>query len=162
MKKFPGFRVIVLAVTLAFIPGAATAQGGTREDIVELLELTGSDKLMEQMVATMLPQIINVVRVSFPDVPESLLLQFEQRALTVFHESQPELVDILVGVYDRHLTEQEVGDLIAFYRTPTGKRIITVMPVILQESMALGNQWGRMVGERIARDVLTDMSEGKK
>lgn len=39
-------------------------------------------------------------------------------------------------VYDRHFTAEELRDLLAFYRTPTGRKSIEVMPRLFADSMA--------------------------
>lgn len=52
-----------------------------------------------------------------------------------------ELVDqIYYPMYDRHFSEPELKDILAFYDSPTGKRTIQVMPQLVQESMQKTNQ----------------------
>ena len=47
-----------------------------------------------------------------------------------------ELVEeITVPVYDKHFTENELQDLINFYRTPTGKKLVSVTPMMALETM---------------------------
>jgi hypothetical protein len=40
-------------------------------------------------------------------------------------------------IYAEQFTEQQIDDLLAFYRSPTGLAIVDKMPVLLQESSAL-------------------------
>jgi uncharacterized protein len=52
-----------------------------------------------------------------------------------------ELVDqVYYPMYDRHFSEPELKDILAFYDSPTGKRTIQVMPQLVQESMQKTNQ----------------------
>jgi hypothetical protein len=44
--------------------------------------------------------------------------------------------NLSVDIYDRYFTEAELKDLIAFYRSPTGKKTIEVMPKMFTESFA--------------------------
>jgi hypothetical protein len=39
-------------------------------------------------------------------------------------------------IYARHFTEQELRDILAFYRTPTGVKALQRLPQVLAESMA--------------------------
>ena len=41
----------------------------------------------------------------------------------------------LYKVYDKHYTEQDLSELIAFYRTPIGKKVVAVSPLIESETM---------------------------
>ncbi len=49
-----------------------------------------------------------------------------------------DLEGIVVKLYMESFSEAELRDLIAFYRTPTGKKALTVMPQLMQKGMALG------------------------
>ena len=38
-------------------------------------------------------------------------------------------------LYDRYFEESELKEILAFYRTPTGKKAVSVLPAIMQEGM---------------------------
>ena len=40
-----------------------------------------------------------------------------------------EMADIIVPIYDKHFTESDIDGLIAFYRTPVGKKFIKELPL---------------------------------
>jgi len=42
--------------------------------------------------------------------------------------------DAIYPLYDKFYTEQELRDLIAFYRTPTGQKVIETLPQLFSES----------------------------
>ncbi|MBB1455140.1 DUF2059 domain-containing protein [Pseudoalteromonas sp. SG43-5] len=44
---------------------------------------------------------------------------------------------MMVNVYDKHFSEQEIADMLAFYKTDTGQKILEKMPVVMQESMQM-------------------------
>jgi hypothetical protein len=43
--------------------------------------------------------------------------------------------DVSLPLYDKYLTESELRDLVVFYKSPTGKKVIEVMPNLVAESM---------------------------
>ncbi len=51
--------------------------------------------------------------------------------------------DLLAGIYARNFTVDEIHDLTAFYRSPTGQKLIARQPIIARESLAAGQQFGR-------------------
>jgi len=53
--------------------------------------------------------------------------------------------EVSIPVYDKHFTEQQMRDLITFYKTPTGKRMIEVTPQLTMELMTA------MVGKMIPK-----------
>jgi uncharacterized protein len=51
--------------------------------------------------------------------------------------------DVLAGVYASNFSVDELHDLIAFYQTPTGQKLIARQPIIARESMVAGQQFGQ-------------------
>ena len=77
-------------------------------------------------------------------VPDSVWTAFE---VEFSKTSMDELVTMLVPVYQKHLTENDLQGMIEFYQTPVGKKYAQKTPLIMQESMQVGQQWGMKVGE---------------
>ena len=45
----------------------------------------------------------------------------------------------MVPVYQKHLTESDVNDLIAFYSSPVGQKVLREMPTIISEAMQVSS-----------------------
>lgn len=109
------------------------------KDIKRLLILTGSDKLGLQVISNMATQY----RTMFPNVPEEFWQEF------LAEVSGEGLINLVVPVYVKHYTHDDIKGLIAFYQSPLGRKVIRVMPAVMQESMALGQIWGQDIAEKI-------------
>jgi uncharacterized protein len=46
-----------------------------------------------------------------------------------------ELLQVMIPVYQKHLTKEDVEALNAFYSTPSGQRILKEMPAVTAEAM---------------------------
>lgn len=57
-----------------------------------------------------------------------------------------------------HFTQDEIRQLIAFYQTPLGTKLIEKLPAITQESMTIGMKWG----EEIAAKAMAKLEARKK
>ena len=58
------------------------------------------------------------------------------------------LVNELVNsVYDKHFTLAEIKDLIVFYKSPTGQRMIKLTPVLVQDTM-------RVMSEKLVPKIM--------
>lgn len=68
-----------------------------------------------------------------------------------------EFTDQLAAVYARHFTIDELHNIIAFYKTPTGQKMIAQLPDIAKENMALGQQFGRSVALDIQTRALESL-----
>ena len=71
------------------------------------------------------------------------------------------LIALVVPVYDKHYSDDEIKQLIAFYETPIGKRTVTEMPQVLAESQQVGSKYGETVGRDAMLEVLEEHPELK-
>ncbi len=49
-----------------------------------------------------------------------------------------DLEPAMVKIYQDNFPQEDINGLIAFYKTPLGKTTIEKMPVVMQQSMAVG------------------------
>jgi uncharacterized protein len=110
-----------------------------QKDIRKLLRITGSGELGTQVMG----QMIGSMKKTMPQVPEKFWADFMKEVHT------EELVDLIVPVYDRNLTHDDIKELIRFYESPTGKKFVSVLPKITQESMVVGEKWGRELAMKV-------------
>jgi hypothetical protein len=134
---------------LVVLGGAVHAEESQKQkDIRKLLKITGSGELGQQVMGQMMANF----KKSMPQVPEKFWNDFMKEVHT------EELIDLIVPVYDRNLTHDDVKELIKFYETPTGKKFVSVLPKITQESMAVGEKWGRDLAIRVMSKLQAQQS----
>ncbi len=114
-------------------------------DIKTLLTLTKSGEL----AVSMMQEMLNSYRQGLPQVPEEFWTKFAKKVKT------EDLVEMLVPIYDRHLTHSEVTSLIEFFQSPVGKKLVSVQPEIMKESMQVGQAWG----EKLANEVTAELQK---
>lgn len=117
--------------------------GPKAEKIQKLLELTGSGKVGAQVAK----QMIVTFQKTYPKVDQKI---WDELANEIKAE---DLIALMIPIYDKYYTEDDVDQLIVFYNTPIGKKSTEVLPAISQESMAAGQAWGRKIGEKIAQKL---------
>ena len=44
---------------------------------------------------------------------------------------------MMINLYDKQFTEQEISDMLAFYKTESGQAILKKMPQVMQASMQM-------------------------
>ncbi len=60
-----------------------------------------------------------------------------------------DMIKLIVPIYAKHYTNNDIKELIAFYRTPIGKKVIEKQSIIMQESMAAGLVYGKEINKKI-------------
>ncbi|MDT8070792.1 MAG: DUF2059 domain-containing protein [Terriglobia bacterium] len=109
-------------------------------DIHRLLELTGTREMVEQMKSSMMEQF----RRNAPGIPPDMFneIMAELKA--------DDLMDSMIPVYSKHFTGEDIKQMIAFYQSPFGQKVLREMPQIILESNEVGTRWGDGVVTRVA------------
>ena len=61
------------------------------------------------------------------------------------------LIELLVPVYQKHFTVEDLKDAIQMYKTPIGKKIREKTPIIAQETMQASMQWGMELSQKMQK-----------
>jgi hypothetical protein len=75
---------------------------------------------------------------------------------------ESEIGDGMVGVYAGEFTEQELKDLVAFYKSPLGQKLITNEPKAISLSMQVMNAWAQNFSEVVASAFRAEMKKRGK
>jgi tetratricopeptide (TPR) repeat protein len=114
--------------------------GDKQKDIVRLIEMSG----MAETADLILQNLVEQYRDHFPEVPQQL---WDEISVALAPE---DLVSLFAPIYDRYFTHQDVLELIDFFETPLGQKLIRTQPMITQEALEIGQVWG----ERKAQEIL--------
>jgi hypothetical protein len=106
----------------------------------KMFEASGAEKTYEVVIL----QMFTMYKEIYTTVPEDLWDDLEKEFRKT---SFKELVDLLAPVYYKHLTLKDLESLIEFYESPVGQKLVEKTPLITQESMVIGQEWGKIIGE---------------
>jgi uncharacterized protein len=124
------------AATAANAVTAAPEHPITADQVHEMLQLTGALKLMQQMLDGLMP----VLKQSLPPyMPVDVFEDFRRSLLGV------DLQAALVTSYQAHISTEDAAQILTFYRTPAGQRLLAAMPLIQKDTQRIGQQMGQQV-----------------
>ena len=75
---------------------------------------------------------------------------------------QQEIGEGMAKIYASVFTEQELKDLVTFYKTPLGQKLLATEPTAIQTSMAYMNQWAQGFAEVVNGEFRTEMKKRGK
>lgn len=128
-----------LVFALAFVSFSAISAKTKTEKIKELMYITNSG----DMGVMMIDRFIEHYSQLMSDVPATFWEEFRKEI------SSEGLIDIVVPIYDKHLTEAEIDELLRFYKTPVGSKFVQTLPAIYQESYEAGAAFGEELGQKV-------------
>jgi hypothetical protein len=66
----------------------------------------------------------------------------------------PGLVEDIIPEYARSFSLAELQELLRFYESPIGRRLIAEQAGLTQRSMEIGQRWGTRLGTEVAQDLV--------
>ena len=124
----------------------------------EIIDIKGSLKLFEPIVVGVIEQHKSIMLQSNPMLSRDLT-EVSNRLRIEFAPRRAELEKEMVRIYAQAFTEQELKELVTFYKSPLGKKLIDQEPKVLDSSMARASEWA----DKLAGEVVTRMrAEMKK
>ena len=75
---------------------------------------------------------------------------------------EKEIGEGMATVYANEFTEQELKDLVAFYKSPLGKKLLASEPRAIQFSMSYMKQWAQIFSETVNGEFRAEMRKRGK
>lgn len=156
MKQWCGVLAICLVAAVLAQPAAAQSK---TEKVRELLALTQTESMIQQLLPVAVQQARSMVSRLRPDIPKAVWDRTMAEMEVAFRESIWEFIEEVIPIYEQNLTEEEVDGMLAFYRTPVGQSVVKKLPKLTQESMLAGQQWGIAVHERMHKRMVEKLAD---
>ena len=155
MRKFALFFLVVLcswtataqqsvaeAAVLARNSRQSAAELATRDEVLTLLETLQVRKTMAVMLENM-KQIMNEAteksfREKVPNPTPKQLAALHGMVDDMVDGQLDDLLNAIIPIYQRHLTKTDIEEMIRFYSSPVGQKLLREQPQIIQESMQAG------------------------
>ncbi|MCU0869226.1 MAG: DUF2059 domain-containing protein [Burkholderiales bacterium] len=151
--------LVALTLLAALVHATASAEELTpqkRDDIKKLFATTGGTKMGAQFAGMITSQLARNLKAVKPGTPDKAFVAVNKDLTALFDDrmSQPGgLIDQVIPVYDRNFTHAEIKELLAFYDTPIGRKVVETLPRVVGESMQIGQAWGQSLGPEIESRV---------
>ncbi|HEX8372769.1 MAG TPA: DUF2059 domain-containing protein [Chthoniobacterales bacterium] len=124
----------------------AAVEPEKKKEIEEMLKLTGAESMMRQMIT----QMIGQMQKGMPAAPAGFWEKFSAKMDT------REFMEMIIPVYDKYYTLEDLRAANAFYSSAAGKRMVSTMPQIMSESMKMGQAWGEKIGRQAAEEIAAE------
>src|SRR5215813_1486429 len=106
----------------------------------DLLVLMSRDlvaQLAGQVTAQMWPAIESRLRAYNPNIDAEAIVDLRKELNRIQFEYMMNIIAEGPAIYARHFTAQELREITAFYRTPTGGKLLRLTPQLSAEVMAM-------------------------
>ena len=141
--------LLLLCIAPALMAQSTPAAAATKEESVrKLLNLTDAKGTFKRAIEAQL----NMMKGNVPSIPPKFWDE-------VLKEVDPDkFMELIIPVYDKLFTKDEIEGMIAFYETPLGKKLVATLPQIITESSAAGDKYGQEVATKVIKRMQAEGS----
>lgn len=131
-----------LLLILAALPALAQqAAPPSDESLRQLFEATHASRMLDNLLSTfdtgMQAGMREALKGAKPNArQQQIIADMRAQIVAEFRStlSWQKLEPIYLDIYRRNFTQQEVNDMLAFYRTPSGRAVVDKMPTAMQQA----------------------------
>ena len=125
MFRYQRLALLTLVMGLLGMTGLAADEAAHRQAVARLFELTAMQQKIEASVDT-------VLAMQLAQNPELQSQAGTVREFLERHVGWDSMQGVLTDLYLQEFSEQEINEMNAFYSTPTGRKVIERLPLLVQ------------------------------
>jgi hypothetical protein len=156
------WKSVAAALFLGLIASAASAQKAPTPAQVELARQIINTSGEVHALDPLIPSVMQAAYTNFvqqnPDLQKPLV-ETMQALQPEFMQKQAEVADMMANAYASHFTEAELKEILAFYNTPTGKKMVGELPKVMQQSLASAREYGNKLSEQLVARIREEMKK---
>ncbi len=136
-------RIVVVLVLLLICPPAYADEASHRKACEDLLKMMNVDKMMAPMYGQIKrTQMESMKNINIPEDMKDISDRYFERMNDLLKKemSWDNLKGDFVNVYIEVFSESEVNEIIGFYNSPIGKKLVERSPILMQKSMEISQK----------------------
>ena len=162
---FRSINRLALIAALAFgwivMAGTARAQtpsAGALAAAKELVALKGGAAMFDPLIPGVIESAKNQLLPTNPQL-SGPLTEVANQLHKEYAPRRAELTDMVATIYAQHFTEAELKDIVAFYKTPAGKKMLVQEPTAIKQSLDAAQDWANKFSDDVLVRFRTEMAK---
>jgi uncharacterized protein len=141
------------ATTASIESGAPPAHPATEDQIREYLSLLGVEKVAHEMLNS---ELRAMQATAAPYYPASFWTDMNDSFQKL------DITAVYLSLYQKYVSREEMQASIDFYRSPAGKKMLAMQPMIIRDAQAVLRQRGGEVGAAVYARHKDEIEAAKK
>jgi hypothetical protein len=144
-------RLAAAAIALAIASPAAHAQQPSAASMLvakEIVTTTGATVFFNPLVAGVIEQAKNLFLQQDPGLSRDAN-EISEKMLKDLTPRMSEIADEVARLYATRFSEKELKELLAFYKSPVGKKLLVEQPKVVDGSLKFAQDWANKLSEEV-------------
>jgi uncharacterized protein len=150
----------VVIALVAFTVGATAQQpsAAAMQTAKEIVDVTGATALFNPLIAGVVEQAKNLFLQQNPGLGKDLNeITAKMRADLAPRFS--ELTDEVAKLYTAHFSDAELKQVLAFYKSPIGMKLIAEQPKVGEESLKFAQDWANKLSDQVTANMRDELKK---
>ena len=152
------------AIAFALVVAGAAAHAAEQPSATsmatakKLIAVTDATAVFNPLIAGVVEQAKNMYLQQNPTLGKDL----NEIASQIRKNLQPrfsELTDEVAKLYATHFTEKELKEILAFYSSPAGKKLLAQQPIVINSSMKFAQEWANKLSEQVTAKMREELKK---
>ncbi|MCF8477001.1 MAG: DUF2059 domain-containing protein [Pseudolabrys sp.] len=154
-------RLAIIAATMILSAPAAYAQNQSPAALLtaaQIVKVTGAANLFNPLVAGVVEQAKNLFLQQDPGLGGDL----NEVAAKMRADLEPRLSELtgeVARIYATHFSEEELKELLAFYNSPVGKKLVQEQPNIVNDSLKFAQDWANTLSDEVVKKMRAELQK---
>ena len=129
----------LLLVILILISVLMNCQAQTKQENIKVLfQLMQTDSVVEKMMNSMIPVMMKSIPQQQDSTAKSKLEATMKKMTEVMMDITKRLMnEDMLAIYDKYYNEKDIKDLVAFYKSSAGQKMVKVTPDLNKDMMMI-------------------------
>ena len=149
----------LLGASLLGTSRAARADDDTMKAARKLAEMNGMVAIMTAQAESLVGFVRAAITQTNPRQGTEIEDVIEQFVAPTVQKNIPALLDATTQLYAATFTREEIAQMIAFYETPVGQKIVKTQSQLQQSGVAAGIDWGKRVLAEMGPELKKKLDE---
>ncbi len=154
-------RLAAVAIALTISSPSAHAQQPSAAVLLiakELVATTGAVELFGPLIAGVVEQAKLLLLQQNPNLNKDLT-EVANKIRTDLRPRFDELTNEVARLYAAHFSEQELKDVLAFYKSPLGKKVLAEQPKVVEASLKFAQNWANSLSDEVMAKMRNEMKK---
>jgi uncharacterized protein len=165
MQFLPATSRTLRLATVAFalvlqIHGAQAQQASATATATakEIIILTGSSMMFNPLIAGVIEQARLLLLQQNPSLSKPLT-EVAEKLRSDMQPRMDELVTEMASEYTSRFSEQELKDLLAFHKSPLGRKLMVEQPAIVEASLKFAQTWANNLSDEVVAKLRDELKK---
>mgnify|MGYP002629538404 CR=1 FL=1 len=154
-------RLAAIAAVLTLVAPAARAEDPTPAALLtanEIVTATGATALFNPLIIGVVEQAKLLYLQQDPGMGKDI----GEIALQMRTDLTPRLGELraeVARIYALHFTEAELKELLVFYKSPVGKKLISEQPKVVESSLKFAQTWANKLSDEVMAKMKVELKK---